>query len=398
MSHSTVTVVIREAGTATDAMERLADLLAPFDENRETDPYAEWLDDSQVQQAVGFYRENPEHCTTESGPTKPFDEYVTEGNLEAWRDWTRMAVGAYYSSGPEDGIYDTEGDRFGYWCSYNPKSRWDWWELGGRWHGFYQLKTQVALGSVPVPEWRKELAEKYSFKEKRVFGEQTVTEYDGSQDAVLGSSGVFGDDESENFEGRADLARKGHIDWEAMRALSGAHADQAYDAYEKAVVGLALPENWQETVRRVHFDMDEDPDATYDGYVLSCNAEQLTPVPPDEWHESRRRIIDEARRQYHEQPWIQALAKEDLLGFFGDPLEDWCVHSGGREAYVGHARDGAGITHAVLLDGEWHEQGRMGWFGVVSNEKDTSTWEHQFAQLIDSLPDEVYLAVVDVHI
>jgi hypothetical protein len=234
----------------------------------------------------------------------------------------------------------------------------------------------------------------------RVFGEETIETYDGSQDAVLGNGGTFGDDATENFEGRADLARKDHIDWESMRALAGQRADAAYDAFEKTVVGLDLPESWPDTLARVHFDRDEDPDETYDGYLLKMGSYD-PPIPPatqEAWQDKRREIVNEARRQYHEQPWITALQEASLMPFLGDPLEEWCVHSGGREAFVRHARDGAGLTHAVLMDGRWYEQGRMGWFGMVTDEKDQTTWEREFARLVDRLPDECYLAVVDVHI
>jgi hypothetical protein len=54
-------------------------------------------------------------------------------------------------------------------------------------------------------------------------------------------------------------------------------------------------------------------------------------------------------------------------------------------------------TFAFLdLDGEWHERGNMGWFGMVSDEKDD--WEDTYANLLDKVPDDAWLVVVDVHI
>ncbi|CAQ71573.1 hypothetical protein [Cupriavidus taiwanensis] len=69
-----------------------------------------------------------------------------------------------------------------------------------------------------------------------------------------------------------------------------------------------------------------------------------------------------------------------------------------REAYVQAARDAAGVTFAVLHDGKWYERGSMGWWGCVSDEKDTNEWYRQFAELIDGLPDDTPLTVVDCHI
>jgi hypothetical protein len=397
MTHSTVTVVIRDASTSEEALAQLEWLMEPFDENAETEPYPEYVDADSVMSAQQYYTEHPEQCTGEDGPTQPFHVYVTEGNLEAWNEWTRMAVGSWSGRGPESGIYDAENDRFGYLSTYNPKSRWDWWTLGGRWHGFYQLKPKVNLASVEVPQWRKAMEDKHPV-EGRVHGEEQLPTYDGSQDAVLGNGGTFGDEEGTNFEGRADLARKADIDFEAMRDLAAANADLTYDAYEKAVTGLELPESWPDIIRRVYFDHDTDPDETYDGYVMSRKAENLEPIPVQEWLDARREITNQARREYAEQPFIKALSKANLMPFMDDPHEVYCINSGGREAYVAHAREGAGLTHAVLIDGEWHEAGRMGWFGMVSDEKDPTTWGREFSRLIDRLPDEVFLAVVDVHI
>ena len=45
-------------------------------------------------------------------------------------------------------------------------------------------------------------------------------------------------------------------------------------------------------------------------------------------------------------------------------------------------------TFAVIKDGKWYERGEMGWWGVVSDEKNKDEWRAQFANLIDSLPDK----------
>ncbi len=51
---------------------------------------------------------------------------------------------------------------------------------------------------------------------------------------------------------------------------------------------------------------------------------------------------------------------------------------------------------AFLMDGKWAENGEMGWFGAVSNEK--SDWPEQFQALVESVPDNYWLSVVDCHI
>lgn len=383
MSHSTTLVVIRGAHSAAEAEERLEDLLKPFDENIEIDPpLQEWVDDDVVQRAVKYYKENPESCDGDDGPATTFDKLTNEVER---LEWTRQAVGAYHG-GADRGILKQEDGEyvFGYLSTYNPDSKWDWWTLGGRWHGFFQLKPQIRVGGEPLPEWRKATGPVGS-KDGRVDGVTTLPEFDGTHDAILGGGGVFGDDAGENFQGRADLARKGDIDFEAMRVLAGRKADAHYDAFEKATKDLPLPLSWQDTLKRflgdVGIEVEVDP--------VSLSEDELV---------VRQKTIENARSFYNGQEWIQALRQAQLDSFFGDPLADWCVHTGGRQTYVERARNNATSTFAVLLDGEWYERGHMGWWGMVSDEKDGQDWAAEHWKLIKDLPDDVYLAVVDCHI
>ena len=62
-------------------------------------------------------------------------------------------------------------------------------------------------------------------------------------------------------------------------------------------------------------------------------------------------------------------------------------------------RDGEAFSvFAVLKDGIWYEQGEMGWFGLVSNEKNKNDWQTEFEMLINNLPDDTLLSVYDCHI
>lgn len=40
----------------------------------------------------------------------------------------------------------------------------------------------------------------------------------------------------------------------------------------------------------------------------------------------------------------------------------------------------------------------MGWWAVVANEKEPRAWEDEFLALVDAVPDDWYLTVVDCHI
>ena len=69
-----------------------------------------------------------------------------------------------------------------------------------------------------------------------------------------------------------------------------------------------------------------------------------------------------------------------------------------REVFILRSRNAAFSTFAVVKDGKWYERGEMGWWGVVRDEKDADEWYTQFASLVDSLPGDTVMTVVDCHI
>lgn len=100
-----------------------------------------------------------------------------------------------------------------------------------------------------------------------------------------------------------------------------------------------------------------------------------------------------ARDEYNEQPRLKALrANKETMWFEMD--EFLCT----REEYVQRHRDSALTLFAVVKDGVWYERGSMGWWGMVSNEQDRNEWNAKFSALIDDLPENTLLTVVDCHI
>lgn len=53
---------------------------------------------------------------------------------------------------------------------------------------------------------------------------------------------------------------------------------------------------------------------------------------------------------------------------------------------------------AVLKDGEWHEQGQMGWFGISLDNKAEAVWLAEVQRLLDETEDDELVSVVDCHI
>lgn len=89
--------------------------LAPYDENIEVPQYcAEEISEEEINEIRGYYDTNSRgHCT--------FDVF-------AWEEYHYMR--------DENGVWH-------YYSRYNPKSKWDWYLLGGRWSGcFIKLKPK----------------------------------------------------------------------------------------------------------------------------------------------------------------------------------------------------------------------------------------------------------------
>lgn len=55
----------------------------------------------------------------------------------------------------------------------------------------------------------------------------------------------------------------------------------------------------------------------------------------------------------------------------------------------------------VTPDGVWHERGKMGWWAIVTDEKDKDEWEYEYKEMIRgylSPEKEIEVTVVDCHI
>lgn len=171
----------------------------------------------------------------------------------------------------------------------------------------------------------------------------------------VGESGVLG---NKAKPGYYDQLHRGSIDFEGMRADAAAEANKHYDAYEAAVKGLEVPTRWTEF----------------------CTAYEN---------------IDDARKAYHETPYITALRTAQLLPWFEDPVE---VYGVGREKFVERARNRSFTPYAVLKDGEWFAKGEMGLFGVSHDSVDPDTWDSRVWELLRDLPEDTLITAVDCHI
>jgi len=171
---------------------------------------------------------------------------------------------------------------------------------------------------------------------------------------LLGDPGIFGR-RNDNYTNRADQAKKGDIDFETMRMELVNKCLENYDLFYKILNGRDYP-NWDEIVEK-----------------------------------HGKENIKEARDEYYNHPVMKDLFDSNIASDF----EHFLIP---REEYKQKTYEGAITTYAVVKDGKWYERGEMGWWGISTNEKDESEWNAEFYQLLESLPDDTMLTLVDCHI
>jgi hypothetical protein len=223
----------------------------------------------------------------------------------------------------------------------NPNKKWDGYQVGGRWNGFFKLKPQ-AIGA-----------------------------------GVVGNPGLNSTNADYEHPG-SDRADGGvmlkEIDLEGMRQEAEERAAKAYDAISAvtASIGGNTWTPWSDVLKKFGI-LDED------------EAEDS---------EIEEGGIEAARLFYHDQAAVKALRSDKITRDYWE-IDNFLVS---REEYLKSARAGAIATFAVLKDGQWFERGTMGWWGCVADEKNENDWNSQFSALIDSLPEDTLLTVVDCHI
>lgn len=213
--------------------------LKPYDESIQTEPRDTGPISFEDRQSMMDWYKKPEN----GGHELPFDElYELKGE-----DWNNNN----WKKG-DDGLWHE-------WTTYNEKSKWDWYELGGRWTGFFKLKEGL-IGQVGKPGLQTKPAE----------------------------------------IGRADVALKKEIDFEGMRKDAEDRAANSYDEAMK-IFGKTKPNRtWSEVLEAYKDDIEGARDA-YNGQerVKKWNETPDKPfgffTSPDEFLISRSEYIENAR-------------------------------------------------------------------------------------------------------
>lgn len=189
----------------------------------------------------------------------------------------------------------------------------------------------------------------------------------------LGQAGQPGIMTAPARKGYSDSALVRNIDFEGMRSEAGDRAKESYERLER-LLGGAIPKLdllWQDLIE----------------------GEAYKEMP-----------IEKKRALYHNQPAKLAvvearkredLGEEDKSALAWVDLEEYQCP---KDEYVQRARNSAVTTFAVIMDGKWYERGSMGWWGIVSDQKEVDQWNEEFHKLLDGLPEDTLISVYDCHI
>lgn len=187
MSHYTVAVITRNKPTEEDIYEALA----PFDENMEMDQYIYQTKEEIIKDArtrlnkikeneYREYLEDPDSCKEKYN--KGFIDYLENEFINEYEmsdeELHKQKI-SYY----DDDQIDEDGNIL---STYNPKSKWDWFEIGGRWSGEITLKSgeNVDIAKIKDIEFGNNLDYEKIKKERP----EIVKDY---EDLISGKSNSF---------------------------------------------------------------------------------------------------------------------------------------------------------------------------------------------------------------
>jgi hypothetical protein len=295
MSHFTVLVIGKNQENQ----------LEKFDENLEVERYVRYTKQQLIDRAKK-YREDYKNTTYAeylADPAKYALECRNEGHLnyvrEVFPKELLMSDEELYLKEVSD--YEDIGENGEVYSTLNPNAKWDWYEEGGRWAGYFKTA-----------------------------------------------------------DGPKDQTTKGEVLFAQMREEAIADAEKEWMKANVIFAGIPVNETWDEIKARCKFPT-------------------------------------EARDLYWSQPRCVAWKQSDAINQFSwdaspddylMPLNEFCQNAANQVC----------VPFALVKDGEWQQKGEMGWFGCSTDEMTQAEWNKKVTEILDALPDDELLTLIDCHI
>lgn len=135
-----------------DKNTSIYDLLAPYDESLRFDPYVEYTKEEAIADvrkeiedckngSYAEYLKNPEDYKKKYGYSNDHIKYLKD-EFPKKLNWTDDQCYDYKKEFYDADMIDKDGNLL---TTYNSKSKWDWYVVGGRWDGGIPMKTNMKL-------------------------------------------------------------------------------------------------------------------------------------------------------------------------------------------------------------------------------------------------------------
>jgi len=333
MSHFTVMVI------GDDAEKQLA----PYHEYECTGVDDEYVIDVDCTDEVQEWKDKIIYAGITKKDGEPDYEFHEAAAIKNLNGWTTMSRAEWLKSKGED-LATEISDWFGYQLNdegqyirhTNPNSKWDWYQVGGRWSGFFKMKDTINSGGQ--------------------LGERSWTNKDKEIDL--------------NY---ADVTTKGNIDIVGMQDGIRKRSETEFDNLV-AAMGDTTPVSWS---------------ATREEYLE--NGKTI---------EQARVVFHDTEFKKSISAWQEENGTEigSFFGDIYDEFYLRLPMNQARVRYVETAVMNVVTPFAFVKDSQWVEKGEMGWFGMSSNEMEKDDWTQKFYDMFMALPDDTILTMVDCHI
>lgn len=305
--------------------------LKPYDESIEVPPYTkEQVTEEDIVRFITYYQSAFKELKLDTTVTMVngkvsgnFDElYKKHG--QAWN-------GSTWRKHTDDTWWE--------YSTYNPNSKWDWYELGGRWTGFFKARAGAKIKQ--------------------------------------GRPGLMTEPAKPGY---ADSLKKRDIDFDSMYNEAADEAGKQYDAVMAVLGSLPPNKSWDEMSAGLKWNME-------DRTAIEAAREEYA---------NQERVVAYEK----EMTRIMALPKKEReeTEIYFHPMGSADPYLISRDEFVGRAMKNIVMTFAIVKDGKWYERGSMGWWGIVSDKKDKDVWLDQVHKLLGELSDDTLISVYDCHI
>lgn len=221
----------------------------------------------------------------------------------------------------------------------NPNCKWDWYKVGGRWLGALRCT-------------------------------------DDAHEKGMALNGIriwMNTDEKAEFN-TANIARFDHIDFAAMKKTAENYRRKAWNEAKEKLLQHMKP---------------DEIDANIDLDGLRYKILQEFAALRKRWEEENRpgRLYEwiKSKSVYPEEYYYSLDTHVGNSASF-EKIEDWIKAAPPLS------------TFALLDEKGWQEKGEMGWWGMVSNEKNQNDWDAFLAERIARAEPDDWFAIVDCHI